>query len=285
MTVPAPTATRESPLATTITRANTLTDWCEVSLHLPPPGTPTSSAPAFPAPSGSGSTPTPGWTVTEALLSSPAGFTSWRAELAIWLREHYGDAPERTTGGYVMSWYLSTVGLLGGTLFHLARRVPSLRPADVAIRVGTTGRPHVVGVALLTDEFACLPDDPARDHPSATVVADDQALAALLRARFAAHAARFVTTFGPMVRFGRRQLWAAATDALDSAAWNAGQLCGDEAAGVADAALLLPDKTAPFTSASTLRATGTGWTRRRESCCFHFALPDAEVCATCPRQG
>nr|WP_236594626.1 MULTISPECIES: (2Fe-2S)-binding protein [Saccharothrix] len=223
------------------------------------------------------------WVLCSELMGEPERFDAWRETLSRWLLEQHGEAPERTTAGYVMSWYLNVVGVLGGLLFHTARRVPSLRPADVAIKVAPAGRPHVVGVALLSDEFACLPDDPEGDHPAATVVADETALAALLRARFAAHSAQFVGAYGPTVRLGRRMLWAAATDALDSAAWTVGQLCGDETAGVMDSALLLPAKLDPFTSASTLKATDTGWTRRRESCCFHFVLPNAEACATCPR--
>ncbi|GAA1351956.1 (2Fe-2S)-binding protein [Saccharothrix algeriensis] len=274
MTVPAKAPARDAhaPLAGSLSQANSLTQWCEIRYGLPT------------TPPVAGAAPGTGWLTSAALLAAPAGFDAWRAALADWLRAEHGDAPERTTGGYVLGWYLGAVGLLGGALFHQSRRVPSLRPRDVAIRVAERGRPHVVGLALLSGGFACLPDDPAADHPAATPVADEQALAALLRARFADHAARFAAVFGPTVRLGRRQLWAAATDALDSAAWTAGRLGGDEAAGVADSALLLPARLDPFTSASTLRAdAGGGWTRRRESCCFHFALPGAEVCPTCPR--
>jgi hypothetical protein len=224
-----------------------------------------------------------GWVLCSDLLDRPERFGAWRENLAEWLVEQYGVAPERTTGGYVAGWYLSVPGHLAGLLFHAARRVPSLRPEDVALRLAPDGRPHPVGVALLSDEFVCLPDDPEGGDSAATVVADETALAAMLRARFAAHAARFVQSFGPTVRLGRRQLWAAATDALDSGAWTAGQLCGDEASGVTDAALLLPDRVDPYTSASTLRKVDGAWTRRRESCCFHYALPNTTPCATCPR--
>jgi ferric iron reductase protein FhuF len=60
-------------------------------------------------------------------------------------------------------------------------------------------------------------------------------------------------------------------------------------AGVLDAALLLEDRFEPLTSASTLRpvtdAVGhTRWTRRRESCCFHYLMKAGQgVCETCPR--
>ncbi|SDN34515.1 (2Fe-2S)-binding protein [Allokutzneria albata] len=228
------------------------------------------------------------WISCADLLADPAMFDRWRKRLADWLGErHEGQIPERTTSGYIMSWYLQVPGFLGGLLFHAARRVPSLRPADIAFRL-SGDRPHPDGIALLSDEFCCLPEDPESHRPEATAVADERALAAVFRARFTAHAAKFVTAFGPGTRFGRRTLWAAATDALDTAGWLAGRCLGDEGSGVADSALFLPAAEAPLTSASTLRAvTGdcgrTVWTRRRESCCFHFALPDQPACTTCPR--
>src|SRR5262249_23939461 len=127
---------------------------------------------------------------------------------------------------------------------------------------------------------------------------DDTALAAVLRAAYAAHAAEFLdvlrATLGARIRFGRHTLWASATDALDGAFWRIGQYCGNERAGVANAALVLPaglppSALAPFTSGSTLRPVdGTdstnGWTRRRDSCCFHYVLRSGlGPCGTCPR--
>ncbi|MCP2262274.1 FhuF 2Fe-2S C-terminal domain-containing protein [Streptoalloteichus tenebrarius] len=229
------------------------------------------------------------WVRCADLLAEPARFGEWRARLGEWLVAHHdvSEAPERTTAGYVLAWYLQVPALLGATLFHTERRVPSLRPEDLAFRLAE-GRPHPDGIALLDRGFACLPDDPAAGVPGSTVVADEQALAALLRARYVGHAARFVAAFGPTVRFGRRMLWAAATDALDNSAWLAGRVLHDEGGGVANAALLLPEAVAPLTSGSTLCAVTdasgrTAWTRRRESCCFHYVLPGAEACVTCPR--
>jgi hypothetical protein len=265
MTIPARATARQSrtPLAESITRAAALQSDVELRFGLPADRT--------------------GWVVCADLLAEPQRFTLWRKTLAAWLIEQHGSAPDRTTAGYVMGWYLNVPGLLAGLLFHAARRVPSLRPADLAFRIATDGRPDVDGIALLSDEFICLPDDPAGNHPAGTVVADEAALATLLRARFAGHAAQFVGSYGPTVRLGRRMLWAAATDALDKGAWLAGRLCGDEATGVSDAAMILPDKLAPYTSASTLFTKDGEWTRKRQSCCFHYAVPGEEVCSTCPR--
>jgi hypothetical protein len=227
----------------------------------------------------------PDWVNCAELLSDPAGFASWRERLAGWLGDRYGEAPERTVAGYLMTWYLSVPGYLAALLFHHERRVPSLRPEHLSFRTARP-RPHPDSIAVLDRRFVCLPDDPAAGTPDATVVPDERALAAVLRGRFTAHAARFVTAFGPSVRFGRHTLWAAATDALDDSMLLAGRYGGDEGAGVVDGGLLLPDRLAPLTTASTMRpdTCGTGWTRRRESCCFHYLIESGKgPCATCPR--
>jgi ferric iron reductase protein FhuF len=139
-------------------------------------------------------------------------------------------------------------------------------------------------VTLLSDRFACVAGDPGAHLAEATAVPDAARLAAVLRGRYAVHAARFLTALGPDVRLGGRTLWASATDVLDGACWRVGQSLGDEGAGAADAALVLPAALPPFTSASTLRRGEDGWTRRRDSCCFHYVLRDGMgTCATCPR--
>jgi hypothetical protein len=231
---------------------------------------------------------TTGWVNCAELLADADGFDRWRTGLADWLLDTYGEAPERTTAGYVMSWYLFVPAFLGASLFHHERRVPSLQPEHLAFRMAWP-RPHPDGIAALSPTFACLPDDPAADTPQTIVVADEHALAALLRARYVAHAAGFFTAFASGVRFGRHTMWANATDALDSSLWYAGRDAGDESAGVLDAGLVLAERFAPLTSATTLRSiSGAGevtcWTRRRESCCFHYLITDGGgACETCPR--
>lgn len=245
----------------------------------------------------------PGWWHCAELLADPDALPRWRAMIAGWLRDHYGEAPARTVDGYLINWYLAAPARLAALLFHVERRVPALSPADLSIGLAEH-RPRPDRVALLAEEFACLPTDPVAGAGPATVVADDAALAGMLRARFIGHAAAFVAAFAPLTRFGHRTLWAAATDALTEALWLTGQYRGNEAAGVADARLVLPEMSspslAPLTSGSTLRTISSGsdsgrdakcdaemptsWTRRRESCCFHYALrAGLGPCDTCPR--
>ncbi|MGH3911786.1 MAG: (2Fe-2S)-binding protein [Pseudonocardiaceae bacterium] len=230
--------------------------------------------------------PCAGWNHCEQALSDPEFFSRWRASLAGFLGERHADVPERTTAGYVLQWYLGVPAYLGALLFHSARRVPSLQPRQLAFRFD---RGWVQEVALRPGPFGCLPTDPDAEHPDAMVAPDEAALGALLRREVVSHAARFLRVYGPLVRFGRRTLWAAVTDVLDTALLLAGRAFGSAQAGAADARLVLAERVEPLTSASTICTVTdddgrTHWTRRRGSCCFYYALSGVEdPCATCPR--
>ncbi|WP_033293046.1 (2Fe-2S)-binding protein [Amycolatopsis jejuensis] len=231
-----------------------------------------------------------GWLRCGDLLRRPKLFAEWRSLLTGWLSDHHGAAPEQTAASYVMSWYLHVPAYVGALLLHHERRVPSLKPEQLAFGLGPD-RPHPEGMAVLGDSFYCLPTDPGSVRPEATVVRDERALASVLRAQFVGHAAQFVRAYAPGTRLGRRMLWAAATDALDNSLWWAGRQGGTaeaEGAGVADAALVLDARYRPLTSASTLRAAvgedgRRAWVRRRESCCFSYLLPGEAECGECPR--
>jgi hypothetical protein len=265
---PAQPVTRDN-LAASLNRLETLQDRRELRLDLPPGES---------------------WQRCSDLLEDPARFEIWCKTLSEWLIGEYGEAPRRTTAGYIMSWYLHVPAYVGALLFHHERRVPSLRPEELAFRL-SDARPHPAGLAVLGDDFYCLPSDPGSDLPEATVVADERALAAVLRARYIAHAARFVRAYAPISGLGRRMLWAAATDAIDNSLWSAGrqgETMAAEGAGAADAAMVLESRFPPLTSASTLRITTDSaghreWTRRRESCCFSYLLPAESECDACPR--
>jgi FhuF-like iron-sulfur protein len=232
------------------------------------------------------------WIECEHALSDPAFFPWWRAAVAQRLAEQYAPVPdevvvpEQATGGYVLLWYLAIPSYLGGLLFHSARRVPSLAPRQLSFRLESAALQEV---ALRPGRFCCLPGDPDAGHPDAVPVPDEASLAAVLRREVIAHATRFLTVYGPQVRFGHHTQWAAVTDRLDKALLLAGHAFGSAQAGAADARLVLADGEKPLTSASRIRQMTddrgrTHWTRRRRSCCFLYALPGVEhPCASCPR--
>lgn len=237
------------------------------------------------------------WIECDQALSDSAFFLRWRAKVARWLSDQYAvpaqtAVPEKTTGGYVLQWYLIVPTYLGALLFHSARRVPMLAPQYLRFRLDSA---VLREVALRPGQFWCLPGDPDAGHPDAVPVSDEAALSKILRLQVVAHASRFLSVYGRQVRFGRRTKWAAVTDVLDSGLLLAGRAFGSPQAGASDAQLVLgsgedpPRK--PFTSTSTICELTddrgrTHWTRRRGSCCFLYALPGVErPCASCPRLG
>lgn len=219
-------------------------------------------------------------------LSDPSFFTKWRGRVAQRLAEQHAHVPEQTTAGYVLQWYLLIPTYLGAMLFHSARRVPSLHPRQLGFRLDPA---WLQEVALRPGRFWCLPDDPDAGHPDAVRVPDVAALGAVLRREVVAHAARFLKVYSPLVRFGRHTQWATVTDMLDSALLRAGRSFGSAQAGAVDARLVLAQREDPLTSASTTCEVTdehgrTHWTRRRDSCCFFYALPGIEhPCVSCPR--
>lgn len=272
-------ATDAAPaLASSIATVDRLIGWC--SFRLGPAGV--SPVPAHRALAAGD------WVRCADALADPEFFPTWHRLLAARMAGECGRVPAVTPPGYVKSWYARLFGFLGGTLFHLTRRVPVLSPENIAFQAHPEWR-KPIAVALLDGRFVCLPDDPASGAAEATVVPAERALAAVLRSRVAAHGTRFVAAFQPSARFGRHSLWGAVTDALDTGMWYAGKERGQPAAGAADAALVLPARIPPFTAGSTVRRLpgvdgGQHWTRERQSCCFHHKLPGVErPCVTCPR--
>jgi hypothetical protein len=235
---------------------------------------------------------TDSWIGCEHALSSPTFFLWWRSRVAQWLAEQYAPVcdkacvPEKTTGGYVLQWYLAIPIYLGGLLFHSARRVPSLAPHRLSFRLNSA---VLQDVALRPGRFWCLPGDPDARHPDAVQVPDEVSLGAVLRREVIAHATRFLTMYAPQVRFGPHTQWAAVTDGLDKALLLAGRSFGSPQAGAADARLVLASGEKPLTSASRIcqvtdERGRTHWIRRRGSCCFLYAMPGVEhPCASCPR--
>jgi hypothetical protein len=231
------------------------------------------------------------WIECDQVLSDSAFFTRWRTKVARWLAEQHAipaqaAVPEKTTGGYVLQWYLIIPSYLGALLFHSARRVPTLTPQQLRFRLDSA---VLREVALRPGRFWCLPGDPDAGHPDAVPVPDEAALGTVLRDQVIAHASRFLTVYGRQVRFGRRTKWATVTDVLDSGLLLAGRAFGSPRAGASDARLVLGSGEKPLTSASTICELiddrgRIHWTRRRGSCCFLYALPGVErPCASCPR--
>jgi len=211
----------------------------------------------------------------------------WERDVAAEHVREYGRSHPSAAAGYVLGWYAGIPAGLGAALFRLDRRVPRLDRGAVAFRLGPGAYP--AAFALLDGRFWCLPTDPAAAHPDATVVADDVALAAVLRAQVRGHADAFLATYPARTRLPRRALLGAFTDGVDTGL----ELAGDLQRLPPEVALALPPS--EFSTASsalpastiTLRVDGHGRRhvdRTTLSCCYYFKVdPEAGPCGTCPR--
>lgn len=256
----------DHPLAATAARAGEARDWCTVAFATDPPA---------------GST---------RCSDVDADFIrAWEAAAAADQEDHYGRTHPMAATGYVLGWYADIAASAGALCFLTDRRVPQLTASAIAFK-RFEGRSYPDSVALLDPRFWCLPTDPAANHPDATVVPDEEALAAILRAEVRRHADEFLRHYSPGSRLPRRNLLGAFFDGLDSGFWLfESPLPITEKEFVACARVALPGAAAEFPEPSSY-CTVTDirgrehLTRRRVSCCYYYKLSDnAEACTTCPR--
>ncbi len=229
------------------------------------------------------------WVRCRDLVDDPPAVRRWIDAYAAFMVPTYPEATEAellsTAAACVLDCYSYGSGFPVGAMFHVARRVPRVGIDDVVLRIHPE-QWWTSGVALLDARFWCLPDDPAADHPTATVVATEAELAAVARAQVHAHAEAFLATFDPGVGMGRRARLGAFFDALDAGPWIVTDHVPPAAGALPVSAALLPGGTETFIDASRLHVLDdvrgrTHVTRRRLFCCRSHLIDDP--CLDCPR--
>jgi ferric iron reductase protein FhuF len=173
--------------------------------------------------------------------------------------------------------------LMGAVLSYLLeRRVPYLAPANIVLHwndAGMTDR-----MALRSAHFFALRDDPAAWEQDCTVVADQDALRAVLVAQITQHyVPPMLDVLATQSPFGMRALWATVADRCASAVLQATDTLGNDTCRQEVASLT---KHAPLhgnTGVLVVNHNGadTLWLQRG-GCCHSYKLPRYGYCATCP---
>ncbi|MDF9816332.1 (2Fe-2S)-binding protein [Streptomyces sp. SPB162] len=202
------------------------------------------------------------------------------------LRDHGKRARPDVVAGLGLHRYAYPACLLFTVPWFLHRRVPRLPVSDVSFH-RTQGR-----LTVRTQDFSCLPDDPAAALPGARVVDSEEALRLELRSALAEHLAPLLDGFRPRLRRGRRALWGMATDEVTEGLWRVGELLGEGERAMTELTALLPGTTAPYTGGAEFRDLRAprplpdrvpARTRDRLSCCLFYTVRPTQTCGTCPR--
>ncbi|MEU4794927.1 (2Fe-2S)-binding protein [Streptomyces sp. NPDC023327] len=224
-----------------------------------------------------------GWVNAARLAQGGAdldAFVAW--DNAQVLKDYGTQARPDVVASFGLHRYAWPATLLFTVPWFLHRRVPRFPVADVSFQ-RSLGR-----LAVRTESFACLPDDPAAVLPGAHVVPDEEALRAQVRASVAEHLGPLLEGFGPRMRRRSRALWSLATDEVVEGLWYIAHLLGEEGRAMTELERLLPGATKPYVGTAGFRElTGPNGeklpTRDRASCCMFYTLRPDDTCVTCPR--
>jgi hypothetical protein len=228
-----------------------------------------------------GGTEEGGWVTPDALASD----TGLLEDLMRRIGSEYGSENRAYAGTALLKGYLWRVLAPAVAAFLSERRVPDLRPENVALRFGEGGCAE--GLTFLSPGFAALPTDPEASHPDARVLHSEEEMLAFARDRLAeGHVPALIPALRDLrVRRGTRVLWGAAVDVVAETFMFVGRElgCEEEALGFAERLLSGPAPLRGPTNYSTLEYDGGSETTRiRNTCCLYYKVADG-TCFTCPR--
>jgi hypothetical protein len=202
----------------------------------------------------------------------------------------------RTRGAYLIGNYSWYVLLAGVAAYLAAARVPDFSPENVALRFRTytwhegedSGEAERMDVRFFSGRFACLPDDPAADHPDALVLPDPDALREWLRIRLEAHLSPLIEGVFAQTRLSRGAQWCLAADSCAALFLHVGQALGDAARGQGEGLKFVKAPGSPMnndkTSYITLQHLDHCETfRLRGGCCRYYTVSESgeDYCTTC----
>lgn len=158
-------------------------------------------------------------------------------------------------------------------------RIPTPGPDGTAVRLTDDGRPRAI--RLLHGRFVALREDPATEHPDASVAGDQSMLDLCMRGGLIAHFEPFVQTLNAASGRPRRALWRTIADRTASALLYAGLASNRLAAAHAAAQRVLAGDP-PLQHPPRYSKFGEQPVHVRHGCCLSWRTAAATLCLTCP---
>jgi hypothetical protein len=180
--------------------------------------------------------------------------------------------------------------------FLIDRRVPDLRPENIQLRLPVEEQEgeedHRERITYRTGRFAALPDDPAANHPDATIVADLDALREQLRIGIETHMGWVIGQLHAQTRANARGLWLFVADrCAGTLSW----LMQEQDKSVS-LCCIEPEVDALIrVSGSPLQNKKVGFFELtykdkthvyldRATCCYWYKTEGGDYCTTCPHR-
>lgn len=221
--------------------------------------------------------------------------TRLEAALARQAAQH-PEMESRTRGSYFVgeySWYMPDVVIAA---YLAERRVPDLSLENLALRSrtytwregGESGEAERIDVRFLNGRFACLPNDPAADHPDAIVLPDTHALREHLRVALETHLAPLIERIHASTRLAHHAQWCLVADSVAALFLHKGQALNDEASGKAEGLAFIKAAGSPMNNPNTSYISlhyldHCETFRARGGCCRYYTVSESgkDYCTTC----
>ncbi|MEM7125979.1 MAG: hypothetical protein AAF702_06615 [Chloroflexota bacterium] len=258
----------EHPLTQSLSRINQVEEYFKARLGVPDDGD---------------------WLEPTTLFAHSSGrLNEWRRETAKLLR----TKSRNMIGSSILQCYHWPVIVAPIGCFLVDRRVPCLSPDNLQVRLGEEG--EVEEVAFVTGRFMALPNDPAADHPDATVLHNVDTLRDYLRTSLETHLGWVIKQLGAEIGSKPHSLWLDVADRCAATLiWLMQEVDADvtvdEIEREIEALIRVPVSPLNHKKIGFFTLTYGEQTHTyvdRASCCYWYRYEEAEgdCCTTCPRR-
>ncbi|MEM7344381.1 MAG: (2Fe-2S)-binding protein [Chloroflexota bacterium] len=192
-------------------------------------------------------------------------------------------------GSSILQAYQWPIIVVAIASYLLDQRVPDLSLDNV--RLNFVNQDNIVKIGLQSGRFTALPSDPARDHPDATVVINQDALRLTLRTEIENHLGLIIEQLCCQFGAHPRGLWLAVSDRCASTLiWLMQEIDGlvdpPTIENEIDLLMKVPGTllySKPIGLFTLTYAENTYSFSKRATCCYLFKVKENSYCATCPR--